>query len=60
MNTIKISYDQQSFQIKPSGDEIRWINNRIARSVKKLNRDGLQRVITRIGSEGCTFSPAMI
>lgn len=58
MNTIKISYDQQSFQIKPSGDEIRWINNRIARSAKKLDRGGLQKVITRIGSEGCTFSPA--
>ncbi|MBD5449744.1 MAG: DEAD/DEAH box helicase family protein [Lachnospiraceae bacterium] len=58
MNTIKLSYDQQSFQVKPSGDEIRWINNRIARSAKELDRDGLMRIITRIGSEGCTFSPA--
>lgn len=58
MNTIKISYDQQSFHAKPSGDEIRWINNRIAGSAKELDRDGLQSVITRIGSEGCTFSPA--
>lgn len=58
MNTIKLSYDQQSFQAKPSGDEIRLINNRIARSAKKLDRDELQRAISRIGSEGCTFSPA--
>ena len=58
VNTIKISYDQQSFHAKPSGDEIRWINNRIAGSAKELDRDGLQSVITRIGSEGCTFSPA--
>lgn len=58
MNTIKLSYDQQSFQVKPSGDEIRWINNRIARSVKEVDRDELLRIISRIGSEGCTFSPA--
>ena len=58
MNTIKISYDQKSFQAKPSGDEMRWINNRIAKSAKELDRDGLLRIITRIGSEGCTFSPA--
>ncbi|MDE6221120.1 MAG: hypothetical protein K2G51_11960, partial [Lachnospiraceae bacterium] len=58
MNTIRISYDQQSFHAKPSCDEIRWINNRIARSAKKLDRDGLQRAITRIGRDGCTFSPA--
>ena len=58
MNTIKLSYDQQSFHVKPSGDEIRCINNRIARSAKKLDHNELQRVITRIGNEGCTFSPA--
>lgn len=58
MNTIKISYDQQSFKVKPSGDEVGWINNRIARSAKKLDRGELKRAINKIGSEGCTFSPA--
>lgn len=58
MNTIKISYDQQSFQLKPSGGEIGSISNRIARSVQELDRDELQRVVTKIGSRGCTFSPA--
>lgn len=58
MNTIKISYDQQSFQSKPSGGEIGFISNRIGRSVQELDRDELQRVVTRIGSRGCTFSPA--
>lgn len=58
MSTIKFSYDRHSFQSKPSGDEIRWINNRIARSVQELDRDELKETIIRIGSKGCTFSPA--
>lgn len=58
MNTIKISYDQQSFKVKPSGDEVGRINNRIARSAKELDRSELKKAITRIGSEGYTFSPA--
>lgn len=58
MNTIKISYDQQSFKVKPSGNEAGRINNRIARSAKILGRDELREVVTKIGSEGCTFSPA--
>lgn len=58
MNTIKFSYDRQSFQSKPSGDEIRRINNRIARSVQKLDRNGLMETVIRIGSMGHTFSPA--
>lgn len=58
MDTIKISYDDQRYQSKPSGNEIGRINNKIARSAKKLSRDELKRVITRIGNEGCTFSPA--
>lgn len=57
MNTIKISYDQQSFKVKPSGNEVGRINNRMARSAKILGRDELKRVVTQIGSEGCTFSP---
>ena len=58
MNIIKISCDQQSFKVKPSGDEVGWINNRIARLAKELNRSELKRAIIRIGSEGYTFSPA--
>lgn len=58
MNTIKISYDKQNFQSKPSGDEIGRINNRIARSVQKLKQGELQEAVIGIGSEGCTFSPA--
>lgn len=58
MNTIKISYDVQGYLSKPSGNEIGRINNKIARSAKNLNRNELKRVITRIGCEGCTFSPA--
>ena len=58
MKTIKFSYDGQSFQSKPSGDEIWRINNRIARSVQKLDRNGLMETVTKIGSMGHTFSPA--
>lgn len=48
MKTIEFSYDKQSFQSKPFGDEIWWINNRIARSVQKLSRDGLKETATDI------------
>lgn len=48
MNTIKFSYDRQSFQSKPSSDEIRRINNRIARSVQRLDRNGLMKTVTKI------------
>lgn len=58
MNTINFSYDRQSFQSKPSSDEIRRINNRIARSVQKLDRNGLMETVIKIGSMGHTFSPA--
>lgn len=58
MDTIKISYDKQSFQSKPSGDEIRQINNRIARLAKELSPDELKKAVFNIGSSGCTFSPA--
>ena len=58
MDAIKISYDQQRFKVKPSGDEVGKINNRIAGSAKKLDQNELKRIIIKIGSEGCTFSPA--
>ena len=58
MNAIKISYDDKGYRSKPSGNEIGRINNRIARSAKKLSRDELKRVIIKIGREGCTFSTA--
>ncbi len=58
MNTIKISYDNKSYQSKPVGDEVRCVSSRIGRSARKLDRDGLRSAITKIGSEGYTFSPA--
>ena len=58
MSTIKISYDEQNFRSKPSGKEIRQINNRIAASVRELDQNELKETIKRIGSKGCTFSPA--
>lgn len=50
MNTIKFSFDGQSFRTKPSGDEIRRINNRIARSAQKLDRDAQIALCTAIDS----------
>ena len=58
MNTIKISYDDQGYRAKPSGDEVGRISNKIARTAKKFDRGELKRIITKIGSEGCTFCPA--
>lgn len=58
MNEIKITCDDQKFQSKPSGDEIRHINNRIARFVKVLGPKDVKRTAFNIGQEGCTFSPA--
>ena len=58
MRTIKISYDDQSFQSKPSGKEIWQINNRIAASAKELKQYEMREMINSIGGEGCTFSPA--
>lgn len=58
MSKIRISYDDQNFRSKPSGKEIRQINNRIAASVRELNQNELKETIKRIGSKGCTFSPA--
>ncbi len=34
MNTIKISYDDQGYRVKPSGDEVGRISNKIARTAK--------------------------
>lgn len=58
MNEIKITCDDQKFQSKPSGDEIRHINNRIARFVKVLGPKDVKKTAFNIGQEGCTFSPA--
>lgn len=58
MNTIKISLDEHSFQRKPSGDEVGYINNRIAGSAKRLSEDELRKAIVSIGCNGCSFSPA--
>lgn len=43
MNKIKISYDNHMFQSKPSGDEIRGINSRIARSPIKIDRSEIKK-----------------
>lgn len=58
MNKIKISFDDQKFQSKPSGGEVRHINNRIAKSVKELDPKDVKGIAFNIGQEGCTFSPA--
>lgn len=58
MNTIKVSIDSQKYQLKPSGDDIRYISSRIARSVRSVNPDELKKVVSQIGNDGCTFSPA--
>lgn len=58
MDEIKISCDNQKFQLKPSGDIVRYINNRLARSVKVLSPKNVRRTAFSIGQEGCTFSPA--
>lgn len=58
MNEIKISCDDQKFQLKPSGDIVRYINNRLAKSVKILNPKNVRRTAFSIGKEGCTFCPA--
>lgn len=58
MDEIKISCDNQKFQLKPSGDIVRYISNRLARSVKVLSPKNVRRTAFSIGQEGCTFSPA--
>ena len=58
MNMIKVSIDSQKYQSKPSGDDIRYISSRIARSARSVNPDGLKKVVSQIGNNGCTFSPA--
>lgn len=57
MNMIRLSYDNQSFQLKPSDDEKRQIHNRIGRSVRKLSRNELKETANEIGSRGHAFSP---
>ncbi|MDE7354461.1 MAG: hypothetical protein K2O06_15630 [Acetatifactor sp.] len=58
MNEIRISCDGQKFQSKPTGGEVRHINNRIARFVKVLGPKDVKRTAFSIGQEGCAFSPA--
>lgn len=58
MDTIRFSFDDQRFQSKPSGDEIRRISNSIAWSRKELTSKEFKQAILHIGNEGCTFSPA--
>lgn len=58
MNEIKISYDNHKFQSKPSGDMVRYISNRLAKSGKVLSPKNMRRTAFKIGEEGCTFSPA--
>lgn len=58
MNAVKLSYDNQRFRKKPSNDEIRFINKRLAGPGKKIGLDKLKKVISDIACNGCTFCPA--
>ena len=58
MDEIKISYDNQKFQSKPSGDMVRYISKRLAKSGKVLSPKNVKRIVSNIGGKGCTFSPA--
>lgn len=58
MDEIKISCDNQKFQSKPSGDMVRYISNRLAKSGKLLSPKNVRRTVFNIGEKGCTFSPA--
>lgn len=58
MKNIKVSFDNQKFQSKPSGDEVRYINSRIARAVKEVKQDKMKELAFSIGQDGCTFCPA--
>lgn len=58
MKSIKFSYDKQRLTAKPSGDEVRYISNRMARSCVELKEEELKEVIYNIGTKGCTFCPA--
>ena len=58
MVEIKISYDNQKFQSKQSGEMVRYISNRLAKSAKVLSTKNMRRTVSNIGGKGCTFSPA--
>ncbi len=46
MDEIKISYDNQKFQSKPSGDMVRYISKRLARSGKVLSPKNVKRTVS--------------
>lgn len=46
MDEIKISYDIQKFQSKPSGDMVRYISKRLARSGKVLSPKNVKRTVS--------------
>lgn len=48
MDEIKISYDNQKFQSKPSGDMVRYISKRLARSGKVLSPKNVKRIVSSV------------
>ena len=59
MNTIRVSYDKQSYQSKPVDSEAAIINRRIGKNVTALKcQKDVCSFIKEIGTRGHTFSPA--
>lgn len=58
MNEIKISLDDERFQLKPTGEKIPRISKRIGRHVQKLNCEDMKDFVLKIGRDGCTFCPS--
>lgn len=58
MNEIKISYDSCGNRSKPNSYNTRSIKERVAEKIHRLNQSKLKSFVTRVGKEGCTFSPA--
>lgn len=59
MNEIKVSYDYQSYQSKPTDKEAAMINKRIGRNIKVLSSaSSIRSFMLEVGQHGHTFSPA--
>lgn len=59
MNTIKVSYDNQSYQSKPVDSEAAQISRRIGKNIAALKcQKDVYSFIRDIGTHGHTFSPA--
>lgn len=59
MNEIKVSFDNQGYQSKPSDKEAAMINKRIGRNIKVLSSaSSIRSFMLEVGQHGHTFSPA--